>query len=148
MPRAGSRAAGSGRCRCRDFAHHFEDWIWDWLDVPALIGKADSVFENPMIDRDPVPTWRDGAVLLLGDAAHAMYPTGSNGGSQAIIDARVLGAAMVEHGVTPEALAAYRRKSCAARSRSSSCAIAARARSACSTWSTSAAAARSTTSTM
>ena len=41
-----------------DFAHHFEDWIWDWLDVPALIGEADSAFENPMIDRDPVPTWR------------------------------------------------------------------------------------------
>ena len=60
-----------------------------------------------MIDRDPVPTWRDGPVVLLGDAAHAMYPTGSNGGSQAIVDARVLGAAMVEHGVTPEALAAY-----------------------------------------
>ncbi|MGD9921552.1 MAG: flavin-dependent oxidoreductase [Pseudorhodoplanes sp.] len=90
-----------------DFVHHFEDWIWDWLDVPALIRNADSVFENPMIDRDPVDTWRDGPVLLLGDAAHAMYPTGSNGGSQAIVDARVLGAAMVEHGVTPDALAHY-----------------------------------------
>jgi 2-polyprenyl-6-methoxyphenol hydroxylase-like FAD-dependent oxidoreductase len=86
---------------------HFKDWVWDWLDVPALIGGADSVFENPMIDRDPIPTWQDGPVALLGDAAHAMYPTGSNGGSQAIIDARVLGAAMVEHGVTPDALAAY-----------------------------------------
>ena len=95
-----------------DFAHHFKDWVWDWLDVPALIGKADSVFENPMIDRDPVPTWRDGSVLLLGDAAHAMYPTGSNGGSQAIIDARVLGAAMVEHGVAPAALAAFDEKLC------------------------------------
>ena len=80
--------------------------------MPALIKQADSAFENPMIDRDPVPTWRDGPVALLGDAAHAMYPTGSNGGSQAIIDARVLGAAMVEHGVTPEALAAYDEKLC------------------------------------
>ena len=44
-----------------------------------------------MIDRDPVPTWQDGPVALLGDAAHAMYPTGSNGASQAIVDARVLG---------------------------------------------------------
>ncbi len=95
-----------------DFLHHFENWIWDWLDVPALIRQADSVFENPMIDRDPVPTWRDGPVALLGDAAHAMYPTGSNGGSQAIVDARVLGSAMVEHGVTPEALAAYDDKLC------------------------------------
>jgi 2-polyprenyl-6-methoxyphenol hydroxylase-like FAD-dependent oxidoreductase len=94
----------------REFLHHFASWIWDWLDVPVLIKQADAVFENPMIDRDPAPTWRDGPVLLLGDAAHAMYPTGSNGGSQAIIDARVLGAAIVEHGVTPEALAAFDEK--------------------------------------
>ena len=95
-----------------DFAHHFDNWIWDWLDVPALIRQADSAFENPMIDRDPVPTWQDGPVALLGDAAHAMYPTGSNGGSQAIIDARTLGAAMVANGVTPAALAAYDAKLC------------------------------------
>ena len=96
----------------RDFIHHFDNWIWDWLDVPALIGKRTAVFENPMIDRDPVPTWRDGPVALLGDAAHAMYPTGSNGGSQAIVDARILGAAMVEHGRRSEALAAYNDKLC------------------------------------
>ena len=95
-----------------DFAHHFDNWIWDWLDVPALIRQADSAFENPMIDRDPVPTWQDGPVALLGDAAHAMYPTGSNGGSQAIIDARTLGAATVANGVTPAALAAYDAKLC------------------------------------
>src|SRR3954447_762345 len=95
-----------------EFAHHFKDWVWDWLDVPALIAQADSVFENPMIDRDPVPTWCDGAVVLTGDAAHAMYPTGSNGGSQAVVDARILGACMLEHGVTPEALAAFDAKLC------------------------------------
>jgi 2-polyprenyl-6-methoxyphenol hydroxylase-like FAD-dependent oxidoreductase len=95
-----------------DFVHYFTNWIWDWLDVPALLKQADTVFENPMIDRDPVSTWRDGPVVLLGDAAHAMYPTGSNGGSQAIVDARVLGAAMIEHGVTREALAAYDDKLC------------------------------------
>jgi 2-polyprenyl-6-methoxyphenol hydroxylase-like FAD-dependent oxidoreductase len=98
--------------RTAEFAHHFDNWVWDWLDVPALIRNADSVFENPMIDRDPVPTWRDGPVLLLGDAAHAMYPTGSNGGSQAIVDARILGACMIEHGVTAEALEAYDTKLC------------------------------------
>ncbi|MBV9955200.1 MAG: flavin-dependent oxidoreductase [Pseudolabrys sp.] len=95
-----------------EFAHHFKDWVWDWFDVPALIAKADSIFENPMIDRDPVPTWSDGPVVLLGDAAHAMYPTGSNGGSQAVIDARTLGAAMIGHGVTADALAAYNAKLC------------------------------------
>jgi len=95
-----------------DFVHHFKDWVWDWLDVPDLIRRSDGAFENPMIDRDPVPTWQDGPVALLGDAAHAMYPTGSNGASQAIVDARVLGAAMLEHGVTPQALAAYDAKLC------------------------------------
>lgn len=90
-----------------DFLHHFDGWTWDWLDVPALIRGASGAYENPMIDRDPVSTWADGPVALMGDAAHAMYPTGSNGASQAIVDARVLGQCMVEHGVTDEALAAY-----------------------------------------
>ena len=95
-----------------DLLHHFEGWSWDWLDVPALIQGAEAIFENPMIDRDPVPTWQDGPVVLLGDAAHAMYPTGSNGASQAIVDARVLGAAFTQHGPTPAALAAYNAKLC------------------------------------
>lgn len=89
------------------FIHHFDDYRYDWLDVPEMLGKADCVFENPMIDRDPVPTWVDGPVALMGDAAHAMYPTGSNGASQAIVDARVLGAKMLAHGATPKALSAY-----------------------------------------
>jgi 5-methylphenazine-1-carboxylate 1-monooxygenase len=95
-----------------DFVHHFANWTWQWLDVPALIRQADSAFENPMIDRDPVPTWQDGPVALLGDAAHAMYPTGSNGASQAIVDARVLGAAMLRQGVTQGALAEYDARLC------------------------------------
>jgi 2-polyprenyl-6-methoxyphenol hydroxylase-like FAD-dependent oxidoreductase len=95
------------------FIHHFEGWRYDWLDVPAMLRGAEEVFEYPMIDRDPVPTWVDDRVALLGDAAHVMYPTGSNGASQAIVDARVLGAAMIEHGVTSQALQAYDRKLCA-----------------------------------
>ncbi|NDR56333.1 flavin-dependent oxidoreductase [Aliiruegeria sabulilitoris] len=95
-----------------DFIGQFEGWTWDWLDVPELLRNADLAYENPMIDRDPVPTWHDGGVALLGDAAHAMYPTGSNGASQAIIDARVLGAKMVAHGVTQDALAAYDSELC------------------------------------
>ena len=89
------------------FVGHFADFRYDWLDVPALIRGAEVAYENPMIDRDPVPTWVAGPVALMGDAAHAMYPTGSNGASQAIIDARQIGAAMLAHGVGPEALAAY-----------------------------------------
>lgn len=95
-----------------DFAHHFAGWTYDWLDVPALIAGSDGAYENPMIDRDPVPAWIDGPVALLGDAAHAMYPTGSNGASQAIVDARVLGSCLLAHGVTPAALAAYDEKLC------------------------------------
>ena len=95
------------------FIHHFEGWNYDWLDVPAMLRGADAIFEYPMIDRDPVPTWVDGSVALLGDAAHVMYPTGSNGASQAIVDARVLGAAMLEHGVTAAALEAYNTRLCA-----------------------------------
>jgi 5-methylphenazine-1-carboxylate 1-monooxygenase len=95
-----------------DFIHHFENWTYDWLDVPALIRGADIAFENPMIDRDPVPTWVDGPVALMGDAAHAMYPTGSNGASQAIIDARALGAKFLAQGVDADALAAYNADLC------------------------------------
>ncbi|WP_209595736.1 flavin-dependent oxidoreductase [Ruegeria sp. HKCCSP351] len=91
----------------KDFAHHFDGWTYDWLDVPALIRGADVTYENPMIDRDPVETWVDGPVALIGDAAHPMYPTGSNGASQAIMDARLLGASLLKHGVSPTALAAY-----------------------------------------
>ncbi len=95
-----------------DFVQNFEGWRWDWLDVPALLQGGEVAYENPMIDRDPVSTWVDGPVALLGDAAHAMYPTGSNGASQAVIDARVLGACMVEHGANAQALAAYDARLC------------------------------------
>ena len=90
-----------------EFIHHFENWKYDWLDVPGLISGSDTAYENPMIDRDPVPTWQDGPVALMGDAAHAMYPTGSNGASQAIIDARTLGAAFIAHGLDETALGHY-----------------------------------------
>lgn len=95
-----------------DFVHHFTAFRYDWLDVPAMLAAADCAYENPMIDREPVPTWVDGPVALIGDAAHAMYPTGSNGASQAIVDARVIGAKMLEHGVVPAALAAYDAQLC------------------------------------
>ncbi len=95
-----------------DFMHHFDQWNYDWIDIPAMLRGASEVFEYPMIDRDPVGTWRDGNAVLLGDAAHVMYPTGSNGASQAIVDARILGATLLEHGVNAEALAAYDTKLC------------------------------------
>jgi 2-polyprenyl-6-methoxyphenol hydroxylase-like FAD-dependent oxidoreductase len=99
--------------RHEDFLHHFEHWNYDWIDIPAMLLGAAEVFEYPMIDREPVPTWVEGNVVLLGDAAHVMYPTGSNGASQAIIDARVLGAALLDHGVHSRALQAYDTQLCA-----------------------------------
>mgnify|MGYP000279711298 CR=1 FL=1 len=90
-----------------DFLPQFEDWRFGWLDVPALIRAADAVYEYPMVDRDPLPHWSEGRATLLGDAAHAMYPIGSNGASQAILDARVLTREILAHGMTPAALAAY-----------------------------------------
>ncbi|PWV98168.1 2-polyprenyl-6-methoxyphenol hydroxylase-like FAD-dependent oxidoreductase [Hoeflea marina] len=90
-----------------DFLPAFADWRFDWLDVPALIRSAKSVYEYPMVDRDPVDHWRDGRVSLIGDAAHPMYPIGSNGASQAILDGRVLGRCLVASGVSEAALIAY-----------------------------------------
>jgi 5-methylphenazine-1-carboxylate 1-monooxygenase len=73
-----------------DFLPAFESFRFDWLDVPALIRAAPKVWVYPMVDRDPLPRWTHGPVTLLGDAAHPMYPIGSNGASQAILDARAL----------------------------------------------------------
>jgi 2-polyprenyl-6-methoxyphenol hydroxylase-like FAD-dependent oxidoreductase len=71
-------------------AELFREWTYDWLDVPATIADTGELLEYPMVDRDALPRWTFGRTTLLGDAAHAMYPNGSNGGSQAILDARTL----------------------------------------------------------
>lgn len=90
-----------------DFIDEFADWKYDWIDVPALIEGAVIVYEYPMVDRDPLPQWTQGRVTLMGDAAHPTYPVGSNGASQAILDARLLGARLLELGVCPAALEAF-----------------------------------------
>ena len=95
-----------------EFAGEFGGFVYDWLDLPALLAGSEVAYENPMIDRDPLPTWVDGPVALIGDAAHPMYPTGSNGASQAIIDARVIGRIMLDKGATPAALAAFDEQLC------------------------------------
>ena len=73
-----------------DFLPRFQDWKFDWLDVPGVIKAAHAILEFPMVDRDPLPRWSHGRITLLGDAAHPMYPIGSNGASQAIIDGEAL----------------------------------------------------------
>jgi 2-polyprenyl-6-methoxyphenol hydroxylase-like FAD-dependent oxidoreductase len=76
--------------RREDVLEPFKLFVFDFLDVPALIRGAATIYQYPMVDRDPLPTWHFGRVTLLGEAAHPMYPVGSNGASQAILDARVL----------------------------------------------------------
>lgn len=94
--------------RPEDFLAIFEDWKFDWLDVPNLIRTAQGIFEYPMVDRDPVPRWTFGRVTLLGDAAHPMYPRGSNGSAQALIDARTLAGLLAARDPL-DALAEYER---------------------------------------
>lgn len=90
--------------------HHFGSWHLSWLDIPTLIKDATSILEYPMVDRDPLPRWTFGRVVLLGDAAHPMFPVGSNGATQAIIDSRVLAHALATHNDIDEALAFYERE--------------------------------------
>ena len=90
-----------------DFIARFEDWCFDWLDVPAFFSKADTILEFPMVDQDPLPQWSFGRMTLLGDAAHPMYPRGSNGAGQAILDAGALGDNLAKYSDPVEALKAY-----------------------------------------
>ena len=93
-----------------DFISAFDEWHFDWLDVPAMIRAADTILEFPMVDQDPLPFWTQGRVTLLGDAAHPMYPRGSNGAGQAILDARALCDALAATGSVTAALKAYEAK--------------------------------------
>jgi len=90
-----------------DFISLYESWRFDWLDVAALIRNSDFIFEYPMVDKDPLPRWTFGRVTLAGDAAHPMYPRGSNGAAQSVIDARVLSDCLTGNSDPREALAAY-----------------------------------------
>jgi len=76
--------------KLEDFLHAYENWHFDWLDVPQFLRNSEVILEYPMVDRDPVKRWTFGRVTLAGDAAHPMYQRGSNGCAQALIDARVL----------------------------------------------------------
>ncbi|MFE9423108.1 FAD-dependent monooxygenase [Kitasatospora sp. NPDC006697] len=75
--------AAEARARVRE-------WQLPWIDLPALVGRTATVLAYAMVDRDPLPSWSEGRVTLLGDAAHPMLPMGMNGGSQSVVDARVL----------------------------------------------------------
>jgi len=90
-----------------DFLAIYEHWQFDWLDVADLIKRADSILEYPMVDKNPIERWTFGRVTLAGDAAHPMYPRGSNGAAQAAIDARTLADCLARHDDPRAALQAY-----------------------------------------
>lgn len=91
----------------RDFFGIYQSWRFDWLDVADMIRNADQVLEYPMVDKDPLKRWTHGRVTLAGDAAHPMYPRGSNGAAQAAIDARTLADLIAQHEDVRDALKAY-----------------------------------------
>lgn len=93
--------------RLDDFLPQFESWHFGWLDVPAVIRGASAVYEFPMVDRDPLERWSFGRVTLLGDAAHPMYPIGSNGATQAVLDAERIAECLREGSDVPAALMRY-----------------------------------------
>ncbi len=93
-----------------DILPAFATWNFGWLDVPAVIRGAGAIYEFPMVDRDPLPRWTHGAVTLLGDAAHPMYPIGSNGATQAILDSEALLRALTSGVPAADALLAYEKE--------------------------------------
>jgi len=93
--------------RLEDFLPIYESFKFDWLDVGELIRDAETVLEYPMVDKDPVDRWTFGRVTLAGDAAHPMYPRGSNGSAQALIDVRVLADLIASSNDRVRAFAAY-----------------------------------------
>ena len=90
-----------------DFLPIYQNYRFDWLDVAELIRTADQILEYPMVDKDPIDRWTFGRVTLAGDAAHPMYPRGSNGAAQGAIDARVLAECLHTNADPRAALTAY-----------------------------------------
>jgi 5-methylphenazine-1-carboxylate 1-monooxygenase len=90
-----------------EFQSYFSNWNLGWLDIQELFNNAISIHKFPMIDRDPLQKWSFSRATLMGDAAHAMYPNGSNGVSQGVLDAMVF-ADLMENSDDPiDALARY-----------------------------------------
>ena len=96
--------------KLEDFLPTLESWKFDWLDVPEMLKNADLVLEYPMVDKDPVDRWTFGRVTLAGDAAHPMYPRGSNGAAQGLIDARTLADCLAASSDRLAALATYEKQ--------------------------------------
>jgi 5-methylphenazine-1-carboxylate 1-monooxygenase len=103
--------------RLEDFIGAFRDWAFDWHDHVGMLRSCETILEYPMVDQDPLPQWSFGRITLLGDAAHPMYPRGSNGAGQAILDARCLAGCLKRNEDPAQALKAYEAERLAAANR-------------------------------
>ena len=104
----------TGRGKLSDMMPAFANLRFDFLDISGMMEATEEILEYPMVDRDPLERWSFGRITLLGDAAHPMYPRGSNGAGQSIVDARVLTGQIKKLGATPHALTAYEAVRCPA----------------------------------
>jgi salicylate hydroxylase len=56
----------------------------------ALLDACDEVLKTALYERDPLPAWSNGRMVVLGDAAHPMMPFMAQGAGMAIEDGVVL----------------------------------------------------------
>lgn len=90
-----------------EFLHEFEGWD---PRLTALIRAAGTPGRWALLDRPPLRRWTEGAVTLLGDAAHPMFPFFAQGAAQAIEDAAVLARCLADDpDDPPRALRRYER---------------------------------------
>lgn len=59
--------------------------------IVRIISQSSHVKCWPLYVHEPLPTWYNGRVILIGDAAHPMMPFGGQGSNSAMEDAGALG---------------------------------------------------------
>jgi salicylate hydroxylase len=64
--------------------------------IRTIIAATPKVLRQALYDREPLPDWQVGRIVLLGDAAHPMLPFYAQGGAQSIEDAYVLAGCIAE----------------------------------------------------
>ena len=87
-----------------ELAKIFGDWA---SPIPDIIASASHCFVWALFDRDPLPSWSEDRVTLLGDACHPMPPFQAQGAAMAIEDAVVLAKCLNAEGVSQASLQRY-----------------------------------------
>jgi salicylate hydroxylase len=77
--------------------------------VEAIVSATppEDIIERPIVDRPPLPTWSQGRVTLLGDAAHPMVPSLGQGANTAFEDAWELSQCLTHQPTLAAAIASY-----------------------------------------